>query len=564
MKFPLWGWIVVFALFMAWGVAVVSGVECNADLSQGGDSCDFLTGSLLILNGTYNINMNGSSIGAIQIRGSNKVLDCNGTTIYGNYTLDSNLVGIYAGDRKNVTIRNCIIKGYYSGILISTGTNTTIVNSTLDSNLYHGIRFANTNGVRGYYNSVNDSTFLNNGHFGLMFVRNYNSLSYNNLIINSSDTDSASGIYINQGEDNTVEFNNLFNNSNGVYLESSGDNLAVSNNVIRFNNITFTNATITGSGNGVSLDNSSFNSVFNNRYYLVKNGVRITGFATGNNVSNEIILNSSQYGVYLSSADNNRFDNITVTNSIRGDLRSASDLKIADKNYFDISNYKLTLYSIDTMELMLGNASFYNLTNALIYNTNGSIYGSSDISSNDGNVNITLTPNNASYVLDNFNLTEGVSRTNSPLWFSYSSDTEKHIASNLTDTIDATILFNVYSCDSIGNINYVSELGTTKTYQRGSYTCSDNVVTLNLDSIDSATSSNVLTIEYACSSFTMVGYRLIIIIGALILVIFLVYNIKTDGITLGKLLVLFITIIVAVVLWQASGQIAGGSCGVIS
>src|SRR3990170_1836644 len=62
----------------------VFGVECNADLSQGGNSCT--VSSSLTLNGSYVINMNGTSSGAITISGSNLIFDCNGTTIYGNNT----------------------------------------------------------------------------------------------------------------------------------------------------------------------------------------------------------------------------------------------------------------------------------------------------------------------------------------------------------------------------------------------------------------------------------------------------------------------------------------------
>lgn len=138
---------------------------------------------------------------------------------------------------------------------------------------------------------------------------------------------------------------------------------------------------------------------------------------------------------------------------------------------------------------------FYGITNALIYYSNYSIAGNSNINSNDGNITVTIQPNNYSYVLDNFNLTEGTPRTNSPLWFSSSSNTIKHIASNLTNTINSTIVFNVIDCN-IASITYVSN--SSDTSYSPAYTCSNNAVTIPLlNGIEQSSNSNVITISYS-------------------------------------------------------------------
>ena len=54
-------------------MGMVSAVECNADLSQGGNSCT--VSSSLTLNGSYIINMNGTN--AIIINAHNIILDFN-------------------------------------------------------------------------------------------------------------------------------------------------------------------------------------------------------------------------------------------------------------------------------------------------------------------------------------------------------------------------------------------------------------------------------------------------------------------------------------------------------
>jgi len=102
------------------------------------------------------------------------------------------------------------------------------------------------------------------------------------------------------------------------------------------------------------------------------------------------------------------------------------------------------------------------------------------------------------YVLNNFNLTEGITRINSPLWFSSSSTTSKHIANNLSSTINSTIIFNVDDCSKITRIEYISDTGSyNNIYSSGEFTCENNVVTLQLQGIEPAQNSNIINIVYA-------------------------------------------------------------------
>jgi len=143
--------------------------------------------------------------------------------------------------------------------------------------------------------------------------------------------------------------------------------------------------------------------------------------------------------------------------------------------------------------------NFYSLNNALIYNSTKTIINSSTIiNNNDGNINITLRIGETIYVLDNFNLTEGANRTYSPLWFSYSSSSVKHIASNLTDTINVTTVISV--AENPAYIYYMSDTGAYNyTLTRSNWTYDDTlkIITLNLTGIEPATSSNTLILEYA-------------------------------------------------------------------
>jgi hypothetical protein len=121
-----------------------------------------------------------------------------------------------------------------------------------------------------------------------------------------------------------------------------------------------------------------------------------------------------------------------------------------------------------------------------------------EINDCDDNINITLPPGNHSYVLDNFNLTElTTTRENSPIWFSLNQSETKHIASNLTDTINLTVVLNVTKEPE--QIVYLSDTGAysyTLTSDNWSYSVANNDVTINLTGIEPASSSNVLTLTY--------------------------------------------------------------------
>lgn len=151
------------------------------------------------------------------------------------------------------------------------------------------------------------------------------------------------------------------------------------------------------------------------------------------------------------------------------------------KNKYHINNINIT----DSY-----NVSFSNTVKILAINeTNyGVIYNNKD--------NITIAPNRTIDVLSNFNLTEGTSRQFSPLWFSYSNTTTKHVASNLTNTINATIIFNVESCNAKKIIYKSNSLTYQTTYLPGSFTCANNILQIDNVPIETATSSNEFEIQY--------------------------------------------------------------------
>jgi len=168
-------------------------------------------------------------------------------------------------------------------------------------------------------------------------------------------------------------------------------------------------------------------------------------------------------------------------------------------------SYRVSNHSLGNQAISLNNTGFLSgsievsgLTNALLFNKTDICSGSSsDINSNDDEFNITVPSNHFCYVLNYFNLTEGIERNNSPVWLSSATTSLKSIASNLTDTVNMTVLFNVDSCSTIDTISYASHTGTyTKSYSSSEYSCSDSIVTLNVSGLEPAEGSNNITITY--------------------------------------------------------------------
>jgi parallel beta-helix repeat protein len=128
-----------------------------------------------------NLATNISSGAAILIDTNNVTLDCNefkiGGLSAGNSTLTS---GIQAADRINVTVRNCSIRGFFTGIDLRLGSGHLVEHNRLDNNLYAGIFVSGENSlVRG--NSVLDTGAAGSGH--AVGIRAYGHIS-DNVVIN--------------------------------------------------------------------------------------------------------------------------------------------------------------------------------------------------------------------------------------------------------------------------------------------------------------------------------------------------------------------------------------------
>jgi nitrous oxidase accessory protein NosD len=175
----------------------------------------------------------------------NTSIDLNGFSIKGP-GLNSNKVGIMIGGQENITINgNGIISGFQSGIYISgsndtvaknlnvnnnkvafyiTGTNSFEINNNMVSNNTIGVASHTSNKTNIKYN-----LFSENDLSGITFINTVNSVIDGNNIFNTTN-----GIFLDvQSSFNRVNFNNVFNN---VLDVNNANNLPVNINKNYFTN----------------------------------------------------------------------------------------------------------------------------------------------------------------------------------------------------------------------------------------------------------------------------------------------------------------------------------------
>lgn len=540
---------ILLLVALVWSGGGVESAECLADLSNA--PCD-VSSSLELVPNTYVLN---DSL-QINITASDVFLDLNGSSIIGNWSggiLDEGSgsdTGIYVNNA-NFILSNGYLHNYKHAIKQrdSGGVNNfTIYNITFNMT-FQALTLDRPN------NNIYNNTFIDSQSDGI-FAEGFD--ADNNLFENNTFIGGADGIDIGATADNsnnnTIRGNIFYNSfyKHGVHLEQSNNNLIenntfynmvsaitsgglVSNTIIRYNtiyNITNETSNVCGDCKGIdyfATDGQDDNlTIYGNNITDVNVGMSFSNI-TNSSIYSNYITNSRLRAISLSTQESNNFSSNIFTNASEIRLSSLTGLDgnitTIFNNIFNNINPYFNLFSgtgnilkfefngnygnfttINQTGNGNGYIDFYSLTNALIYNTNGSIYGSSNINSNDGNINITLPPNNASYVLDNYKLNESETRANNPLSIT-GTTTTKTITSSLADTINATGILSIGStlCRDITGVSYQST-GVD-------FNCSDATatITLNLNNIPNGAST--VTISSGPSQYSDLRQALRSIMG---------------------------------------------------
>ena len=202
----------------------------------------------------------------INVNADNITLDCKWFTITGN----GEQPGIVLNTVSGVTVRNCTIQKFNTGLIDVNGNNNTIEKNTSRNNIYDGF----------VINANNNSVFQNIAH-----------------------DNGNSGISIG-GKNNDAYYNRAYSNTqSGIVLFGHGDNYV-------FKNLSQKNTL-----SGILINNSDNNQVIRNRvYYNKENGIYTLGNSNQNIIAGNNAESNAEYGFKDNTANNNIVDNDYLRN----------------------------------------------------------------------------------------------------------------------------------------------------------------------------------------------------------------------------------------------------------
>ena len=332
---------------------LVSAVECNADLSQGGNSCT--VSSSLTLNGLPH-NFCNSSItnNCIVMTTSNVVLNCNGSLISGNWSFGDNIAitGVKVNGGNNVTIKNCIFKNIWSPLEITTSNNVIVDNVT--TNIFKWNQIAsNVNNL-----TIKNSNFTNSSQNNLIFL----SLVKGAIVDNNYFSQNLFGpaiVISSPGINNSIFSNNRFEGNlfTGFYT-SNVFNTSFLNN-------SFQNVVMPVGGKAFYTVNGNNNSYLNN-YFKDVNQVYYGWWAvneTNSTYSYNTFYNGTHWGNIFLTGSRLGYNHISYNNLTFIDL----GINIFQSNNYihnNIFNYSVMGFDGYYTSLKLDAGS----SNNLVYN----------------------------------------------------------------------------------------------------------------------------------------------------------------------------------------------------
>ena len=407
-----------------------------------------LAGEYRVNNSLTNANSSNSlHVNAcIFISASNVVLDCQGNTI--TDVAGTNTFGILAASLsstlRNVTIKNCVVDGYYTdiptygsgNIIVYAVNETNIINNEVMNavNGAHdgqglGVIYSDMGNVSG--NDAHDNDYGLQLSAGGQALMNYSVDSNdvhgnaNNLIINKVNTSGVtsnrvygstyagdSAISVRNGKSLLLWNNTVYNNAGYGIGIGTIDGLNASSNNVTFNGdvgvymstgsySVFDNNSITfNSNNGLQLSGVS-NSNFTNNYVSSQNnsisgfasGFSISGSSTGNIFAYNTVYNNSGHGFDISGSNWNYiyWNNISYCRNGHGIQLTGSNYNTIvgnnESNSNNIYNYAEGMSLSDSNYTLVENNTFGG-------NSGDGIYSSDSIRNNFTNNTIASSNSN--------------------------------------------------------------------------------------------------------------------------------------------------------------------------
>jgi len=309
-------------------------------------------GDTTFCNSTYQLN--GTTSGIFYPITDNININCNFSTFVGDKT--QFLVAIYNNGESNVTIRNCIVEGYYHGFREIGGVGTILTNNTFFNNtqaisnkyggLNNSIIYNNTflNNTRGIYfwQSQASSIIIANNTFYLSsgsgiqddslpgYISNISNVTISNNVFYSYDTHNPIAQISSDSNEWIIDSNQFYGTN---LLSSYGARLDGNNNIVK-NNL------IEGYGHSLTFRTRVINlTIQNNTIYNGDNGFQIyagTNIIIVNNTIRNMTYDTDTYVRcgWIKNCQNVLIINNNCTEAIQGfNMQNATNVTLTQNNY---------------------------------------------------------------------------------------------------------------------------------------------------------------------------------------------------------------------------------------
>jgi hypothetical protein len=193
-----------------------------------------VNGNVNFCNGIYNLNTS-----TININVDNTILDCNGSEIYGNYTLTENTTqseGMHIINNNNITLKNCYFHNFYRNVKLSNSNNITVLNNTFGFAKQPLYLDNNGTGMNISYNNFNDVSDVNGYNLYFSLDEGYD---FNNFYVSNNNFYACNSFCVRiNGLNNSIFNNNSFGVYNAYQITDS-DNINITNHYFAYGNDTY-------------------------------------------------------------------------------------------------------------------------------------------------------------------------------------------------------------------------------------------------------------------------------------------------------------------------------------
>ncbi len=318
------GGAVVFLLLLVASASAWVPTNCGGDIP-----CDCGAGAIdLNESRVFNAsdNLTNCDNGLI-VSAANVVLDCDGYGIVGG---DANTGITVMAD--NVTVKNCCISEYATGIQLSNVDDNTMEDNNITNNTQSGIRMTNSSG-----NTV--------GGGKIMYNNRINGLGHAGVLLEGNSTgNTITGVYLHDntrcavnmqdGSDSTLlDGNHIDNNGGSQYLVY----------MIESDHVTIKNNNITdGSGYGIYMTTSRrgcYNATIRNNNISGNTDYGVYGNDIEDAVFRGNDVNWNEIGLYLVDTDdllinNNDFRNNTIYGVYMDTVGNSGEAEVKDSGFY--------------------------------------------------------------------------------------------------------------------------------------------------------------------------------------------------------------------------------------